>query len=325
MLFVGCRPDVAYSAQDELAIGNPTPTPAVNEKQCESPESGWKIEKLNGKVKAIKEEETEYFQGKASKAITRLVTFQDSGDYEKIDDRKYLNSKDYSKTPKPIFSFDDNCRVVERRGPDRNSEWGVTRTVFSYSPGGVLKEHAIFDSEGRLLWKSLTTLDEKDRPIEENDTIQVHPEHFNPKRYDVYRNTRSVIKNDEAGNNVEQVDYKYDGTLYATYQRAYDSSNRLIRLTRVDDKGRNIDQSIYKYSQNGQLLEELKYSSFTYSGQRGEDLVPGTINSGYGMFQDGSRTTYEYDKSDNWVKKTKYDLSDGGKLSLVTVRTITYY
>ena len=302
-------------------IASPTAVPSPKTHgDCENPETGWKIEKLNGKVKSLQEYEIEYGYGDHKKEQTRLVTFKPDGSYIKVDERSFYTVRDYRKLPKPKFVFDGECRVTERTG---SGESGTTRTVISYTPSGDVLQKAIYDLDGRLLWKSDATLDDKGRVIETNETIQVHPEHFNPKRYDIYRHTRSLYKFDDANNVAEQIDYKYDGTLYATYQRVYDTQHRLVRELWLDHKARPIDLVINKRNEAGVVEEELKYTSFEY-GQV-DELLPGKLDSGYGMFQHGRRIVYEFDKQNNWIKKTEFDLDEGPKLDHVTFRTILYY
>jgi hypothetical protein len=97
----------------------------------------------------------------------------------------------------------------------------------------------------------------------------------------------------------------------------------LVWELRLDHKNRPINLNIYKYDEAGVLQEELKYSSASYSGL--DELVPGTLDSGYGNFQDGRRITYEYDQAKNWIKKTEFDFAENGKLSRATYRTLVYY
>lgn len=328
-VILGCTPFTSDSLSASLTTSSttsPETTPTLLETRtdCDNPETGWKLEKLNGKVKSLREEKIEYIYGDHKKELTRLITFQPNGDYIRDDQREYYRNIDYRKITKPTFVFDKNCRVIERRDPKRPDRMaGATRTVFSYTPSGTLKEEAIYDSEGHLQWKSVATLDKNEWIIETNNTTQEHPEHFKPKRYDVYRHTKSLFRLDESGNQIEEISYSWEGKLYATYKRAYDSARRLIRELRLDHKNRPIDLVISKFDETGLLQEELKYTSNTYSSL--DELIPGTLDSGYGLFQYGYRTVYEYDKSNNWIKKTEFDLVEPGKLRQVTYRTLIYY
>ena len=318
----GCS-SLVLKASNELLIASPASTPKTRS-DCDSPETGWKIEKLNGKVKSLQEEEIEYRYGPRKKELTRLVTFGPDGDYLRDEQRKYYSVVDYSKINKPSFIFDKQCRVLEKRDPKRPDRMaGATRSVFSYMPGGTLTEESIYDSEGRLLWKSVAVLDKNERVIETDQTIQEHPEHYNPKRYDVYRNTKSLYKLDNTGNQVEEISYNWEGKLYATYKRAYDSARHLTRELRLDHKNRPIDLKIYRFTETGVLQEELQYTSAGYSDI--DELIPGTLDSGYGLFQDGYRIVYEYDKANNWVKKTEFDLARKGEISNMTYRSLAYY
>lgn len=304
-----------------LGAAQSAPEPRTD---CDDPETGWKLEKLNGKVKSLVEEKIEYGYGDHKKEMTRLITFKPNGDYIRDDQRENFRDIDYEKIAKPTFIFDKNCRVIERRDPKR--AWlikGASRTVFSYTPSGTLIEEATYDSEGHLEWKSVAVLDKNERIIEHKNTSQEHPEHFNPKRYDVYTHSRSVYKLDASGNQIEEIGYNWEGKLYATYKRAYDSSKRLTRELRLDHKNRPITLVIYTFDETGLLQEELKYTNSGYSDL--EKLIPGTLDSGFGKFQTRYRTRYEYDKSNNWIKKTEFDLREDGKMDRITFRTLTYY
>ena len=314
--------DLVSVTASSIASAETAPTPTATRTDCDDPDNGWKLEKLHGKVKSLREEKIEYGYGDHKKELIRLITFKPNGDYIRDDQREYFRDIDYTKISKP--TFDKNCRVIERRDPKRS--WlikGATRTVYFYTPAGTLKETSVYDSEGHLEWKSVATLDKNEKTIETRNTIQEHPEHFKPKRYDVYRNTKSFFKLDDSGNQIEKIAYDWEGNLYATYKRTYDSSQRLTSELRLDHKNRPIDLVIYTFDEAGLLQTELKYTSFSYSGV--DELIPGTLDSGYGKFQMGSRTIYEYDKSNNWVKKTEFDVKDDKKIDNITFRTLTYY
>ncbi len=296
---------------------------------CKSPEkTGWELENLRGKTKILRVEEIHYDYEKPKRELEKQVTFDSHGNYTRMV-WHFGPDIDYRTLPKPIFVFDSNCRQLERKGVA--GEWGMTKTTYAYTESGKLKEEIIYDLQNRLLWKAVSIFDKNDRVAETDKTIQVHPEHFKPLRYDVYRDTKSFYKYDDGGNLIEQVDYKYDGTLYATYVRAYDDDNRVVRLTRFDGQGRNIDQSIYEFDNNGILHQEYKYNSSTYIGFGDTaNLEPATIDSGFGMFQVGTKIIYEYDKWNNWIKRTEYDVLQENKktsfkLQMTTFRTITYF
>ncbi len=225
---LGFVPSCLSSSLSEASAGIATVSPTRKTfTNCDNPDNGWKLEKLNGKVKELREEEIEYHRQAPQKELTRLVTFGPTGDYVKDDQRQYHRLIDYGKFEKPTFVFDKDCRILERRDPKRPYLIaGATRTIYSYTPSGILTEEAIYDSEGHLQWKSVAVLDKNERIIEHKNTSQEHPEHFNPMRYDVYRYTRSLYKVDEAGNQIEEISYNWEGKLYATYKRAYDSARR---------------------------------------------------------------------------------------------------
>lgn len=316
-----CFSSSLSEASTGVATASPTPKPLTD---CDNPDNGWKLEKINSKVKELREEEIEYHRQTPEKELTRLVTFGPTGDYVKDDQRQYYRLIDYGKFEKPTFVFDKDCRILERRDPKRPYLIaGATRTVYSYTPSGILTEEAIYDSEGHLQWKSVAVLDKKERIIEHKITSQEQPEHFNPERHDVYNHSRRLYELDISGNQIKEISNNTEGKFHGIYKRVYDSSRRLVRELRLDHKKRPIELAMFKFDEAGVLREELRYDSSGYSGP--DKLMPGKLNSGYGMFQEGYRITYEYDTSNNWIKKTEFDLATRGKLSRVTSRTFVYY
>src|ERR1043165_8776526 len=83
------RPDVASSNQhpDVTATSiQADPTPESTRTDCENPENGRKKEKLNGRVKLLREEEIEYAYGAHKIELKRLITFRPDGRYIKDDE-----------------------------------------------------------------------------------------------------------------------------------------------------------------------------------------------------------------------------------------------
>lgn len=169
---------------------------------------------------------------------------------------------------------------------------------------------------------------ENGKPIEEIVTTRVHPEHFSPKRYDVYITTKGTFKYDARGNKIEEKRFRQDGSLYTSWFFNYDSNNRLIKETRMDKLGRLEDQSFYEYGADGQPLTQTHFNNSCFT-QRG-DFCKGNISSGDGFFHYASRTKYKYDSHGNWIRQTEWYMDGEAEkpkwmLSKITEREITYY
>jgi hypothetical protein len=202
------------------------------------------------------------------------------------------------------------------------------RITYEYDEKGRERERADYFSDGILERKETYSYDDEGNLIEEIEKQQVHPEHFNPKRYDVYVITKTTHKYDDKGNKIADILFFPDGSLSATWTYSYDSNNQMVKHTRIDKEGRLQDQYIYKYDDDGKLVEEIHYANFCYH-QDGR-MCEGSVNSGDGIFYYVTKTTYEYDRQGNWIKKPEFSM--GGEKNkgfyepqTVLYRKISYY
>jgi len=225
--------------------------------------TGWEREELKGKVKSIRIEELQHTYGSGKRELEKQITFDPEGNCLRTVNPDAVEKEYSCREPKPSYAFNASCNPTERVG--LAGEWGITKTTYLYNEEGKLKEQAVYSSEdGILLWKVVYVYDDKGDAVEEARTIQEHPEHFRPPRYDVYRTTRSAFKHDERGNVIEELSYKYDGSLYARYVRAYDTGNRFIKTQRFDKEGKLEEEHTLTYDSYGNLINEQSYRDYGY-------------------------------------------------------------
>jgi len=207
-------------------------------------------------------------------------------------------------------------------------------TKYKYDDAGNMIEIAEFFKDNTLERRLQYTLDKNSNIIKEVDTKQVHPEHFRPKRYDVYVTTSSTYRYDDRKRIVEEKGFYPNGTLYSTYTYTYDKASRRVRKVWTDMKGRPVDLEINVFDDRGLLTEKWKYQNFCYtkspSSDQAGDLCPGKLNTDIGLFYYGTKTVYTYDNQKNWIKQLDLEISerDGKKAfkpSTSESRQIFYY
>ena len=169
---------------------------------------------------------------------------------------------------------------------------------------------------------------ENGKAIEEIVTTHVHPEHFSPRRYDVYITTRGTYRYDTRGNKIEEKHFHANGSIYATWFFTYDSNDRVIKETRMDQLGRIEDQSFYEYHPDGRPLIRVNFTNSCIT-QAGE-FCKGNISSGDAFFSYATKTKYQYDSQGNWIKQTDWHMDGEVKkpkwaFNSIFEREITYY
>jgi hypothetical protein len=287
----------------------PSASSKSQKQECASPEpSGWEREGLKGRVKTIRIEEVQHTYGNHERELKKQITFDARGNYVETREPMMLPEVFKHNEPKPVYTFNADCKPIERRG--LVGEWEMTKTTYLYNEKGKLKEQSVYDLEGRLLWKAVYSFDDRGNVNEETETIQVHPEHFRPPRYDVYRTTRSTFKHDERGNVIEELSYKYDGSLYAKYVNVYDTTNRVTKFQRFDKDGKLEEEKTFTYDSSGNLVSERRYSDFGYIWD--------------------ALMTYKYDAHGNWIEevestRNKEKGESDYKLYSTTYRIIKYH
>lgn len=210
----------------------------------------------------------------------------------------------------------------------RSTESSFRKTVYRYDQKGRDIEQAEFFPDGTLERLESYSYDNGSNRIEVIAKQQVHPEHFNPKRYDVYVTTKTTFEYDRNQNKTKEFFFSPDGSRYATWLFLYDTKNRLIKETHIDKIGQLDDQFIYRYNRKGQLNEEWHYANFCV--ERNGQMCKGRVNSGDGVFYYLTKTIYQYDRVGNWIHQQQYSMGGDNKIlrfepDHVLARQISYY
>jgi hypothetical protein len=235
----------------------------------------------------------------------------------------------------PLDPNDEHIVEYECDGPTRIKEIRYRRkkdpsfkkTVWAYHDG-IKTERADYFADGTFEKSEKYGYDEKGNLIEEIFKQQVHPEHFSPKKHDVYITTKRTFGYDGQSNRTSETHYRPDGSLYAIWMFKYDSRNRLVKDTRKDNLGRLQDQYFYKYDSHNRLVEEKHYANFCIT--RNNEFCKGTLNSGDGVFYYLTKITYEYDRRGNWVKQRHFAMGGQSGSQVyqpvhMLIRRIIYY
>lgn len=273
--------------------------------------SDWELDGARGKVKNIRtykasftEDEKTGAKVEEKRELEEEVSYDTKGNQTKWRNVNYLPVDPKDKL-KATYTCDAKGRVSETRYLRVDGSL-AKRITSDYDEQGREKERAYYFPDGILERKETYSYDEAGNLIEEIAKQQAHPEHFNPKRYDVYIVTKTSYKHDDKGNKIEELLFYPDGSLYATWTYSYDSNNRVIKHTQIDKEGRLQDQYIYKYDDEGRLVEEIHYANFCFY-QDGR-MCEGSVNSGDAIFYYATKTTYEYDRQGNWIKQSEFSM-----------------
>ncbi|MBK8303406.1 MAG: hypothetical protein IPK98_08435 [Chloracidobacterium sp.] len=202
-------------------------------------------------------------------------------------------------------------------------------STYKHDQNGRRIEEAEFFSDGTLDRKAQYTLDKFGNVIKEINTQQVHPEHFRPKRYDVYVVTSATYTYDELQRLIEEKGFYPDGTLAHTWKYSYDTQNRRIKKVWTDKKGQPVDLQINIFDDLGQLAEVWHYQNFCYVGTE-DEMCKGTLTTDIGVFYYGTKSVYTHDKHKNWTKQFDFNITEkDGKKSfapdMALYREILYY
>lgn len=300
---------------------------------CEPPKrSDWVRDELKGHVKTIREFHTWFLPSKTTGRLEKKPRrLESETQYDANGDRDGGGEVFHVPGDMEVTSINYVCGSNGRPKELRfGAKDGSTypRTTYAYDENNRRTEEIYYYQNGSIQGKAIYVYDTAGNLIEEVNTTHVHPEHFMPKRYDVYITTKRTFKYDAKGNQIEEKHFHADGSIYGTWSRSFDSSGRLIKETRLDKLGRLENQDFYEYHTDGKLLTEINFdnSCSTHAG----DFCKGNISSGDGFFYYATKTKYYYDSQGNWIKQVHSDMEGKAKkpawkLSKVVEREITYY
>lgn len=293
--------------------------------------SGWVRDELKGEVKVIRTFETWFVASKKSGSLEKRPRRLESEKRYDANEAREGELVFHVPGDMEFTSVDyvcgDNGKLKELRFITKDGS-SFPRTTYAYDDKGRKTEKIDYFQNGSIEAKETLTYDAAGNVIEEVNTAHVHPEHFIPKRYDVYVTTKATYKYDARGNKIEEKRFSPNGALYSTHFYNYDARDRLIKETDIDKLGRLGEQSFYEYHANGQPLIEIKFNNhcFTQAG----DFCKGNISSGDGFFNSGTKIKFQYDSQGNWIKQTEWHMNGELKnptwvISKITEQEITYY
>lgn len=322
----GCVTETTHSQQQ------PTIT-QTDGKQCiPATESDWQSQVLKGKVKTARTFKTWFSKNeKIGKIVEGKQELEEEFRYDsKGNQVAWKNTNYLPANPENEITSAYTCdgkSIAEVKLLKKDGSV-IERTTYGYNDSGNKIEEAVFFPNGTLERLEKYTLDAKGNIIEEISTQQIHPEHFNPKRYDAYVTTKRTLKHDDRRNAVEEKHFYPDGSLYGTWVYTFDNADRLIKTVRTDKKNRLEDLKIKILDDAGRLLEELSYSNSCYT--KDDEMCEGSLNTNIGVFNTGWKTVFIYDAQDNWIKQIEYQIfeKNGEKSfepSTALYRRLTYY
>lgn len=287
--------------------------------------TAWTQEGVSGRVKSLRIEEIHYSYTKPELELIRRVEFDASGSYLEIEEPDMLPH--VSKGPQPpAFKFDAACRPIERIETVVSD--GIVKTLFRYDEWGRQIESAGLDENGRLVYREISLFESNGRLSEQIETIQIHPGHFRPPRYDVYRNTKREFRYDRQGNQIEEINFDYGGKYFGKYVSRYDDHNRIIAVTHYDSLERPTEHTVTEYDSDGKISSRSEFRSFEYDIKN--NLIAGKIKTEVGFFQFGTRYVLTYDEHGNWTEEKGFEINETNgsrtlKLDSVTYRKIKYF
>jgi hypothetical protein len=287
---------------------------------CSSPgPTAWDQEDVHGKVKSVHLEEIHYSYTKPKLELKRKVVFDLSGNYVESEDPDMLPHV-LTGPPPPSYIFNSACKPIERK--ETVVSEGIVKTTFRYDEWGRQIESAGIDEQGRLVYREVSLYDSNGKLTEQIETIRVHPEHFRPMRYDVYRNTRSEFHYDEHGNQTVEIEFDFTGKYYGKQVKRYDDKGRVIELTGFDLLDRPTEHAVSEYDSYGRLAAKEEYRSFMY--ERDNSLSPGTIKTRVGLYQMGTRYLFTYDGYGNWIEKKGFEIKETNGVRSLTLDSVEY-
>lgn len=284
----------------------------------------WERDGLRGRVSRVRTFKTWFSRGALE--LEEEATYDSIGNQTSWKNHNYLPSDPKDKLVVE-YGCDSSNRIAEIRYK-RIKDTSFRRTVYTYDENGRDREQAEYFADGTL--ESLVTYsyDHEGHRTEEILKQQVHPEHFTPKRYDVYVTTRTTYEYDDKGNKIKEFHFSPDGSLYARWIFRYDGRKLLIGELRFDKIGRLESEFTFKYDRKGRLREEWDYQNFCY--ERNGEMCKGIINSGNARFYYLTKTAYEYDRIGNWITQRQFSMGGEKKtrrfeLDHTLTRLISYY
>ncbi len=208
----------------------------------------------------------------------------------------------------------------------RKNESEKKKTVSTFNEKNRLRSESRYDKNGKLVARLNFIYDS-------TQTLSLS------RKFETWNNL--------TGYNSEVAEYVYDSNFFLIKTIDKNSSNEIFRITSLenDKKGNPIklllkennfighERAVYDYDKNivkisildgsGTKVLNVNEMRINFSERKFEDL---TYNEFGDLIKSGKKKyTYKYDKNNNWIKKTNYELVNGKwKKYQVITRNIKY-
>lgn len=191
---------------------------------------------------------------------------------------------------KRVFNHDEKDLVVSETGSDNNGRL-IYKYMFKYDDLDSLSEISCYDSLGALTQKLNYTYSDSGKILKDN---------YNKSGSLILG---SITNYDLFGNEIEHLYVDAYGVISSKSVSRYDEKNNVIESIEYGNEHQIVSKFIYKYDDFNNLLE---YNHQSFDENKSEK----------------TSYNYEYDKYNNWTKRTRF-INDIPKL--ITLREIEYY
>lgn len=217
------------------------------------------------------------------------------------------------------------------------TEWAAIKSeLMVFDSKGNKTEHTFYKEDGTYDYKQIIKRDAVAKTKESGT--------------DLPGSGKGIFRYDDNGNELEEQQYKSDGSLISKYINTHDANGNLTmskgykpdgsllttRKWKYDSKGNTIESDMgwgidsYKYDGNGNRTEQLNYNpdgtlklryTFKYDdkGNKTEEFK----YTATGVLKDHNTWTYEYDKQGNWIKRTQ--ITSENEPFSIEERAFVYY
>ena len=311
--------------------------------------SGWEAMNLKGKIKAMCQ--CDFNATAHGDVISKLDETPVTMDSTWFDDKGNRVKEDKFGAKGQLLSeytckFDSNENLLESKNTRKNKV--EHKEAYKYDDKGHVTENILYKGGDSLYEKDSYKYDDKglviEKDVDEFFPVKKTTKHF----YELNANGDKVKENvfvigksvgilhswkyDGNSNMVEQDDYSLDGRITAKILQKYDAQGNMTEYGTYNSDGSLSAKRTDTYNMKGYKTEEDWYRG---DGQKTRYYTYGYDDKGnqtqykqYNVYKDDTQMEvadtylFEYDKKDNWVKKT--DLKIDGTIT-VTEREIMYY
>jgi hypothetical protein len=293
------------------------PVAAQKKANPETDGYNWETDGLKGKVKSVRLElpPSPEYDG-PNEPMVRVTLYDSAGRRVK----ETTTSPSGSLNDEEVYSYSTTGKIIERKGYRKNDRtdlhitWEyndkdqlISSTIIKPDRSVDLKTTYEYDGSGKKTLKTLidpkspdfkyvSKYDERERLVEEIETRDNVITHHRRVEYDYYPNGKL--------HKVASREQKREPVMGQA--EIYDENGNLTEFIRYGANNELDLRVVFKTDEQGSVAETAFYGA---NGER-----RGTI-----------KTSYEYDRQGNWIKKTDESMVGGQLSKVVTTRSITYF